>query len=69
MQGSFAISCCVGAPGMRPFVDHQLIDSLDMQMGSLEAWVHTHEYTQQLLDPLSDKLCHKVITSTPTTGQ
>jgi hypothetical protein len=58
--GAFAISCCMGGPGGRPYVDHLLIDAVDLQGRSLEHWVLAHEFATQLLDPLSDKVYPKV---------
>jgi hypothetical protein len=58
--GAFAISCCMEGPSGRPYVDHLLIDAVDLQSRSLEGWVHAHQYALQLLDPLSDKLYLKV---------
>ena len=60
--GAFAISCCMEGQGGRAYVDHLLIDAVDLQSRSLEEWVHAHQYAQQLLDPLSDKLYLKVCT-------
>lgn len=57
--GAFAISCCMGGPG-GPYVDHLLIDAVDLQGRSLEHWVLAHEFATQLLDPLSDKVYPKV---------
>ena len=60
--GAFAISCCMGGPGGHPFVDHLLVDAVDLATRCLEAWVHAHQHAAQLLDPLSDKLFPKVRT-------
>ncbi len=58
--GAFAISCCMEGPGSRPYVDHLLIDAVDLQGRTLEHWVHAHQFATQLLDPLSDKVYPKV---------
>ena len=58
--GAFAISCCMEGPGSRPYVDHLLVDAVDLQGRTLEHWVHAHQFATQLLDPLSDKVYPKV---------
>lgn len=63
--GAFAISCCMEGPGGRRYVDHLLIDAVDLQSRKLEAWVHAHQFATQLLDPLSDKVYPKVCLPRP----
>jgi hypothetical protein len=57
--GAFSISCCMEHIGGHPFVDHLLVDAVDLHTRSLEDWVHAHQFALQLLDPLSDKLYPK----------
>ena len=58
--GAFSISCCMDGLGGHAFVDHLLVDAVDLHTRCLEAWVHAHQHALQLLDPLSDKLFPKV---------
>ena len=58
--GAFSISCCMEHIGGHPFVDHLLVDAVDLHTRSLQDWVHAHQFALQLLDPLSDKLYPKV---------
>ncbi len=59
--GAFAISCCMEGPGGRRYVDHLLIDAVDLQARNMEAWVQAHQFATQLLDPLADKVYPKVL--------
>ncbi|BDA44646.1 hypothetical protein COCOBI_06-1230 [Coccomyxa sp. Obi] len=63
--GAFAISCCMEGPGGRRYVDHLLIDAVDLQARNLEAWVQAHQFATQLLDPLADKVYPKAMIVQP----
>ena len=54
-------SCCVEqSPGSQAFVDHLLIDHVDLVNRDLPSWVHAHIYATHLLDFLGEKRHHKV---------
>jgi hypothetical protein len=54
-------SCCVEqSPGSQAFVDHLLVDHVDLVNRDLPSWVHAHIYATHLLDFLGEKRHHKV---------
>ena len=54
-------SCCVEqSPGSQAFVDHLLVDHVDLLNRDLPSWVHAHIYATHLLDFLGEKRHHKV---------
>ena len=56
-------SCCVEqSPGSQAFVDHLLVDHMDLLNRDLPSWVHAHIYATHLLDFLGEKRHHKVRT-------
>ena len=56
-------SCCVEqSPGSQAFVDHLLVDHVDLLNRDLPSWVHAHIYATHLLDFLGEKRHHKVWT-------
>ena len=56
-------SCCVEqSPGSQAFVDHLLVDHVDLLNRDLPSWVHAHIYATHLLDFLGEKRHHKVRT-------
>lgn len=59
--GAFAVSCHVGADagGGGSYVDHLLVDSVDLQGCPLEAWVLAHAGASHLLDLASSRLVPK----------
>ena len=59
--GAFAVSCHVGAGagGGGSYVDHLLVDSVDLQSRPLEAWVLAHAGASHLLDLASSRLVPK----------
>ena len=60
-------SCCVEqSPGSQAFVDHLLVDHVDLLNRDLPSWVHAHIYATHLLDFLGEKRHHKV--RTPSTA-
>ena len=55
-------SCCVEqSPGSQAFVDHLLVDHVDLVNRDLPSWVHAHIYATHLLDFLGEKRHPKVI--------
>ncbi len=55
-------SCCVEqCPGSQAFVDHLLVDHVDLVNRDLPSWVHAHIYATHLLDFLGEKRHPKVI--------
>ena len=57
-------SCCVEqSPGSQAFVDHLLVDHVDLVNRDLPSWVHAHIYATHLLDFLGEKRHPKVISS------
>lgn len=56
-----ARSCCVEqCPGSQAFVDHLLVDHVDLVNRDLPSWVHAHIYATHLLDFLGEKRHPKV---------
>ncbi len=54
-------SCCVEqCPGSQAFVDHLLVDHVDLVNRDLPSWVHAHIYATHLLDFLGEKRHPKV---------
>ena len=54
-------SCCVEqSPGSQAFVDHLLVDHVDLVNRDLPSWVHAHIYATHLLDFLGEKRHPKV---------